>query len=117
MSSAGWDARAYDESFRFVSDHAGDLVALLDPQPGERILDLGCGTGLLAAAIARRGASVVGLDSDAAMIEAARAQFPAADHPGLEFARGDGEALEECSLAGPFDAVFSNAALHWMTRP
>ena len=41
-STPGWDARAYDESFRFVSDHAGDLVALLDPQPGERILDLGC---------------------------------------------------------------------------
>ncbi len=117
MSSAGWDARAYDESFRFVSDHAGDLVALLDPQPGERILDLGCGTGLLAASIAERGASVTGLDSDAAMIEAARAQFPASDHPGLEFVQGHGEALEECSLAGPFDAVFSNAALHWMTRP
>ena len=73
MSSApGWDARAYDESFRFVSDHAGDLVALLDPQPGERILDLGCGTGRLAAAIAECGASVTGVDSDAAMIEAAR---------------------------------------------
>ena len=117
MSSAGWDARAYDERFRFVSDHAGDLVALLDPQPGERILDLGCGTGLLAAAIAERGASVTGLDSDAAMIEAARAQFRAADHPALEFIEGDGEALEEAGLAGPFDAVFSNAALHWMTRP
>ena len=117
MSSAGWDARAYDERFRFVSDHAGDLVALLDPQPGERILDLGCGTGLLAAAIAERGASVTGLDSDAAMIEAARAQFPPASHPTLDFAEGDGEALEEAGLAGPFDAVFSNAALHWMTRP
>lgn len=117
MSSAGWDARAYDESFRFVSDHAGDLVEVLDPRPGERILDLGCGTGLLAAAIADRGASVVGLDSDAAMIEAARARFPAADHPALAFVRGDGETLEEASLPGPFDAVFSNAALHWMTRP
>ena len=117
MSSAGWDARAYDESFRFVSDHAGDLVALLDPQPGERILDLGCGTGLLAAAIAERGATVVGLDSDAAMIEAARAQFPAATHPSLEFTVGDGEALGDAPPAGPFDAVFSNAALHWMTRP
>ena len=117
MSSAGWDARAYDESFRFVSDHAGDLVALLDPQPGERILDLGCGTGLLAAAIAGRGASVVGHASDDAMVEAARAQFPAVDRPALEFIVGDGEALEEAPLAGPLDAVFSNAALHWMTRP
>ena len=118
MSSApGWDARAYDESFRFVSDHAGDLVALLDPQPGERILDLGCGTGRLAAAIAECGAAVTGVDNDAAMIEAARAQFPASAHPTLEFARADGEALAEAALAGPFDAVFSNAALHWMTRP
>ena len=118
MSSApGWDARAYDESFRFVSDHAGDLVALLDPRPGERILDLGCGTGRLAAAIAERGAAVTGVDSDAAMIEAARAQFPRTAHPTLQFAQADGEALEEASLAGPFDAVFSNAALHWMTRP
>ena len=118
MSSApGWDARAYDESFRFVSDHAGDLVALLDPQPGERILDLGCGTGHLAAAIAECGASVTGIDNDAAMIEAARAQFPASVHPTIEFARADGEALEQAALAGPFDAVFSNAALHWMTRP
>ena len=116
-STPGWDARAYDESFRFVSDHAGDLVALLDPQPGERILDLGCGTGRLAAAIAECGASVTGVDSDAAMIEAARAQFPAAAHPTLDFARADGEALAEAALAGPFDAVFSNAALHWMTRP
>ena len=116
-STPGWDARAYDESFRFVSDHAGDLVALLDPQPGERILDLGCGTGRLAAAIADCGASVTAVDSDAAMIEAARAQFPAAAHPTLEFARADGEALAEAALAGPFDAIFSNAALHWMTRP
>ena len=104
-----WDARSYDESFRFVADRAAELVTLLDPRPGERILDLGCGTGRLTAVIASRGASVVGVDRDAAMIEAAREQFP-----DVEFAIGDGEALD---LAGPFDAVFSNAALHWMTRP
>ena len=99
-----WDAGAYDESFRFVSDHGASLVELLDPQPGERILDLGCGTGRLAAEIAARGAAVVGLDRDSAMLEVARAQFP-----GIEFVQGDGEAL---AVAGPFDAVFSNAALH-----
>ena len=104
-----WDARAYDQSFRFVSDHGASLVELLDPQPGERILDLGCGTGRLAATIAESGAEVLGVDRDAAMIDAARAQFPA-----IEFVQADGEALE---LAGPFDAVFSNAALHWMTQP
>ena len=109
-----WDAEAYDESFRFVSDHGLELVRLLDPQPGERIVDLGCGTGRLAAAIAGAGAEVVGIDSDPAMIGRARAQFPA-----LRFERGDGERLDEDRerWGGPFDAVCSNAALHWMTRP
>ena len=104
-----WDARTYDESFRFVSDHGEDLVRLLNPQPDERILDLGCGTGQLAARIAESGAKVVGLDRDVAMLESARQQFPK-----IEFVLGDGESLK---IDGLFDAVFSNAALHWMTRP
>jgi trans-aconitate methyltransferase len=103
-----WDAKTYDERFGFVTRGGDSLIDLLDPQPGERILDLGCGTGELAATIAERGAAVVGLDADAQMIERARARFP-----GLEFVRGDGH---DFSL-GEFDAVFSNAALHWLTRP
>ena len=114
----GWDARAYDESFGFVTEHGEPLVRLLDPRPGERVLDLGCGTGRLAAAIAGRGAETVGVDLDAAMIAAARERFPPSARRALAFVRGDGEALEGVAgLEGPFDAVFSNAALHWMTRP
>jgi len=119
LDRSTWDAAAYDESFRFVSDLGLDLVRLLDPQPGERVLDLGCGTGRLAAAIAAAGAEVVAIDSDAAMIERARAQFPTLQFPSLRFQQADGERLDQDRerWGGPFDAVYSNAALHWMTRP
>jgi trans-aconitate methyltransferase len=104
-----WDATGYGERFGYVAQLAEDLVALLDPQPGERIVDLGCGTGTLTAQIAARGADVLGVDADRAMVEAAREQ-----HPELRF-----EVMDAYDLAvdAPVDAVFSNAALHWMTRP
>ena len=103
---AGWDAVFYDRSFGFVSDFATDMVDLLAPQPGERIVDLGCGTGTLTAAIAARGADAIGIDGDAAMVERARAL-----HPDLAFAHADGH---DFAVDGVADAVFSNAALHWM---
>ena len=90
----------------FVSKLGQDLVRLLDPQPGERILDLGCGTGDLAQRIAASGASVLGLDRSEAMIAEARRK-----HPRLHFQVGDAAAFTH---AEPFDAVFSNAALHWI---
>ena len=102
-----WDPALYDRRAAFVSQAASDLIDWLEPRPGESILDLGCGTGELAAAIAARGARVVGLDSSAEMIAVARERAPA-----LEWLVGDGEAL---AFDGAFDAVFSNAALHWMT--
>ncbi|MFC7647832.1 class I SAM-dependent methyltransferase [Streptosporangium lutulentum] len=64
-----WNARAYDSSFGYVSAHGAPLVELLDPQPGERIVDLGCGTGVLTAEITSRGARVLGIDGSQAMIE------------------------------------------------
>jgi trans-aconitate methyltransferase len=103
-----WSAGTYDNQFGFVSRGGDSLIDLLDPQPGERVLDLGCGTGELAAKIAERGATVVGLDADLNMVEQARARFP---H--LEFVVGDGHDFS----IGTFDCVFSNAALHWLTRP
>jgi trans-aconitate methyltransferase len=85
---------------------AAGLVELLDPKPGERILDIGCGTGHLTAEIAATGASVIGIDRSAEMIQQARA-----GHPSLQFEVGD---ARELSFARPFDAVFSNATLHWI---
>lgn len=108
-AGAAWDAALYDRSFGFVSAMSTDMVALLAPRAGERIVDLGCGTGALTAAIAARGAAVTGLDGDAAMIARARSH-----HPGLAFAHADGR---EFAIDGRADAVFSNAALHWMKEP
>ncbi len=104
-----WDAVRYDQSFGYVAGFGTPLVDLLDPRPGERVLDLGCGTGTLTAEIARRGADVLGLDAAADMVAAARAK-----HPAGRFERADGH---DFAVPDQVDAVFSNAALHWMTRP
>jgi trans-aconitate methyltransferase len=102
----GWDTRAYDRDFGFVSAYGAELLNWLDTQPGETVLDLGCGTGELAAKIAEVGATVIGIDSDPAMIEAAKQRLPDAD---LRVADAHDFTVDE-----PVDAVFSNAALHWM---
>jgi SAM-dependent methyltransferase len=107
--TGGWDADRYQRQFGFVSGMAGDLVELLGPRPGEVVLDLGCGTGELAAAIAATGARVLALDSDPAMVAAARRRL---GHDRVLLADGHAFTLPE-----PVDAVFSNAALHWMPRP
>jgi trans-aconitate methyltransferase len=99
-----WSAASYAANARFVADLGGDVLALLAPQHGERILDLGCGDGALTARIAAAGAQVVGVDASADMVQAARAL-------GLEAMVMDGQHL---TFENEFDAVFSNAALHWM---
>jgi trans-aconitate methyltransferase len=101
-----WDAKLYQSSHSFVWKLGRDLVALLNPQPGERILDIGCGTGQLTAQIAQSGAVVVGVDSAASMVDQARHNFP-----GMSFAQMDATAL---TYNAEFDAVFSNATLHWV---
>ena len=103
------DPKRYQAKHHYVTAAGADLVEILAPQAGERVLDLGCGTGQLSAQIAAAGAEVVGIDSSAKMIEAAREQFP-----GLSFVVGD---ARDFSFAEPFDAVFSNAALHWVKPP
>ncbi|HEY3668892.1 MAG TPA: class I SAM-dependent methyltransferase, partial [Polyangiaceae bacterium] len=70
MNSA-WNPTLYDDRAAFVSELASDVVAWLRPQPGERILDLGCGTGTLSAEIARQGARVTGVDRSEEMIASA----------------------------------------------
>ena len=67
-----WDATRYDEAFAFVPALGAAVLDLLDPQPGERVLDLGCGSGELTAQIAACGAHVVGVDSSTEMLERAR---------------------------------------------
>jgi trans-aconitate methyltransferase len=105
----GWDADRYQRQFGYVSAMAGDLVELLDPRPGEVVLDLGCGTGELAARIAVTGARVWAVDADPAMVAAASERL-GPDRVLL----ADGHSF---TLPEPVDAVFSNAALHWMPRP
>ena len=103
-----WNPVLYDDRAAFVSELASDLVQWLRPREGERILDLGCGTGTLTAQIARQGARVTGVDRSRDMIESAQEKYA-----GLRFDVADGQDL---SYAAEFEAVFSNAALHWMPR-
>lgn len=103
------DAALYESRHSFVWNYGADLVPLLDPHAGERILDLGCGTGQLTARIAESGAHVVGLDSSPEMIGQARQNYP-----NLEFKLADATSF---SFGNAFDAVFSNAALHWIREP
>jgi len=102
-----WSAELYAEHGAFVPKLGEPVLELLAPQPGERILDLGCGNGTLTARIAELGAHVVGLDASPELVAAARAK-------GLDARLGDARAL---AFEGEFDAVFSNAALHWMNDP
>jgi trans-aconitate methyltransferase len=107
--AAGWDADRYQRQFGFVSALGSELLELLDPRPGETVLDLGCGTGELAATIQGRGARVWALDADPAMVAATRRRLG-----GDRVLLADGH---DFRLPEPVDAVFSNAALHWMPRP
>ena len=106
--NSSWNASLYDDRAAFVSELASDLVLWLRPRAGERILDIGCGTGTLTAQIARQGAHVTGIDRSQDMIESAQEKY--AD---LRFELADGQDL---AYGAEFDAVFSNAALHWMPR-
>lgn len=101
-----WDAELYEAKHGFVWTYGEGLVSLLKPVAGERILDLGCGPGQLTGQIAQAGAEVVGLDASPEMIGQARQNFPK-----LKFVLQDAAAMK---FVDEFDAVFSNAALHWM---
>lgn len=101
-----WDATAYDDDHSFVYEYGADLLELLEPTAGERVLDLGCGTGQLTAAVSDAGATAVGLDGSAEMIATARET-----HPDCSFVRADATTFD---VDEPFDAVLSNAALHWI---
>jgi trans-aconitate methyltransferase len=105
-SQNAWDSTLYDESFGIITRFGAGVVDLLAARPGERILDLGCGTGHLTAQIAQAGAETIGIDSSEPMIARARAAYPSLR---FEVARG-----EDFALDAPVDAVFSSAVLHWI---
>jgi len=100
-----WDPQAYERNGAFVHGLAGGVLELLNAQRGEYILDLGCGDGQLTLRIAGSGAHVLGVDASAHMVDAARGR-------GVEAEQANAELLPFHS--GTFDAVFSNAVLHWV---
>lgn len=106
LSKQHWSAERYAETAHFVPALGAAVLDLLAPAAGERILDLGCGDGVLTEKIAA-GATVVGVDAAPDMVAVARAR-------GLDARVVAGQDL---AFSHEFDAVFSNAALHWMRPP
>jgi len=102
-----WTPERYDKHARFVSDLGMPVVELLAPRAGERILDLGCGDGVLTEKLVALGCEVIGIDASPEQVAGACGR-------GLDCRVGSGE---ELPFANELDAVFSNAALHWMRQP
>jgi SAM-dependent methyltransferase len=103
-STSKWNAADYARVGGFVAELGGAALDLLDPQPGEHILDVGCGEGTLTKRIVERGATVLGIDNSPEMIAAARAR-------GIDAVL---MAAEDIPFTAEFDAAFSNATLHWV---
>ncbi|WP_303784993.1 class I SAM-dependent methyltransferase [Sandarakinorhabdus limnophila] len=102
-----WDPSLYATHASFVPALGAAVLDLLAPRDGERVLDLGCGDGVLTQKLINAGSDVVGVDADPAMVAAAQAK-------GIDARLGDARALD---FDGEFDAVFTNAALHWVGQP
>lgn len=112
MTSYDWNAQTYAENVGFVPELGRTVLDLLDPQGHELVLDLGCGDGVLTAELASRAGRVHGIDASPDMVAAAQDRgLDAQVVHGAKIA----EAITEGRLvAGSFDAVFTNAALHWI---
>src|SRR3954447_23560809 len=111
--SSQWSPSDYASNAAFVPALGAAALELLNPQPGELILDVGCGDGQLTSRIIASGAGVIGLDASPEMVEAARGR-------GVDAFVADAQSLglaDQAARFGQFDAVFSNAALHWMLDP
>lgn len=106
MPEIVWDAALYDQQHHFVSDYGANVLQWLAPTTEEQILDVGCGTGQLAAQIAESGAIVLGTDASAEMVASAKKTYP-----DLTFEVVDGTQLP---YQEKFDAIFSNATFHWI---
>ena len=103
--SQHWEKEKYEKNARFVSDYGEELIEWLNPQKNEYILDLGCGDGVLTKKISEYGCKVLGLDGSQKFVEAA-------GKLGINAVQGDAQNM---NFGNEFDAIFSNAALHWMT--
>lgn len=104
MATQEWNPETYARNARFVSELGAGVFELLAPRPGEQVLDLGCGDGALTEKLVAAGCRVIAVDSSVEQIGAARAR-------GLDARRGRAETLP---FMEEFDAVFSNAVLHWI---
>jgi len=107
MPENQWQATEYSQHAAFVSSMAADVVTLLEPQQGESILDLGCGDGEIGEYLQAQGCQLTCVDASGSMVEAATSR-------GLMARQLNGHKLD---YYNQFDAVFSNAALHWMFEP
>jgi trans-aconitate methyltransferase len=105
--SQQWNVEHYQKFASFVPELGQPLLDLLQPQPGEMVLDLGCGDGALTEKLVKAGCEVVAVDVSADMVRAARER-------GLNAWIMD---ARELTFSGEFDAVFSNAVLHWVKEP
>src|ERR1700722_3190080 len=106
MAQQTWNSQDYNQNARFVTKLGASVMDLLAPQPGERILDLGCGDGIQARQLMDKGCQVVGVDASDNFVQSAK-------ELGVDARLMDGQAL---TFKEEFDAVFSNAALHWMKQ-
>ncbi len=103
-----WNPDLYDNKHDFVFKFGEEIVKLLNPQSNETILDIGCGTGDLTGKIAELCGKVTGIDNSREMIQCAQKK-----HPGISFIHAD---AKDCQLNAKFDAIFSNAVLHWIPQ-
>lgn len=108
QATTSWKPDLYNDKHAFVYQYGENLIELLSPKAGERILDLGCGSGQLTAKIGEYGANVLGIDNSPEMIKDAQAKFPSVEFYVMDAA--------DFHFSQPFDAIFSNAALHWVIK-
>ncbi len=107
-NSDQWNPVLYNDKHAFVYEYGKGLIDLLQPQPNERILDLGCGSGQLTDTISEISKNIVGIDNSAEMIADAKIKYK---H--IDFRVED---ATQFNFDHKFDAIFSNATLHWVTN-
>lgn len=117
MANDHWSANKYSSAAGFVPKLTTKVVSYLDTQPNDRVLDLGCGDGVLTSQIAQAASSgkVLGLDASQSFVKSAQEKYTTSN---CTFKHQDCTKLEQCSEAidGSWDKVFSNAAMHWILR-